>query len=110
MRRVDAVGAIRWVDVNDDGGELAAVGLGRREALDRLHVIEPSGTVRTGAAGFLALWSRLPYYRRLVPVVRRVPGALAALETAYRVFARHRLALTGRRGEADPDRVRDGGG
>ena len=97
LRRADSHGAIRWVDINDAADELAAAGLSYRQTVDRLHVIDPERALHTGVAGFLAIWSRLPGFRLLVPFVRRTPFLLPVLEAAYRLFARYRLTLTGRR-------------
>ncbi len=62
-----------------------------RAALEQaVHLVEPDGTVRTGAA---AVFHALHHGRRRSFgwfLYRRVPGLAAVCETAYRFVARHR--------------------
>ena len=82
-RRQRGADGLAFVDVSDCG---AVVGpdLDRRAAMARFHVRMPDGTLRSGAAGFLAVWRQLPRWRWLVGLAR-VPGVLALLEAGYRL-------------------------
>jgi predicted DCC family thiol-disulfide oxidoreductase YuxK len=96
MQKVDVSKAIRWVDINKDKQALEDAGITFQQAMDRIHVADESQQLHTGVAGFMNIWTHLPYYRRLVPVVKHTPFLLPLLERAYSWFAKHRLRLTRR--------------
>ena len=96
MQKVDVSKAIRWVDINKDKQALEDAGITFQQAMDRIHVADESQQLHTGVAGFMNIWAHLPYYRRLVPVVKHTPFLLPLLERAYSWFAKHRLRLTRR--------------
>lgn len=75
---------IAFVDVSDSGVSMAA-DLDREQAMARFHVRLPDGSLQSGAAGFVALWSALPRWRWLGRVAghRRV---LPVLERLYVMF------------------------
>jgi predicted DCC family thiol-disulfide oxidoreductase YuxK len=89
-QRLDRHGAIRWVDIVNDQGALAAVGLDRNTAMRRLHVAEPNGQMRTGVPAFVAIWRRLPGYRHLATLVETL-GLVRPLDWAYGHFADWRI-------------------
>lgn len=96
MQKLDAAGNIQWVDINQDKEALARAGITYKQAMQRLHVMDSNQQLQTGVLGFIQLWQQLPYYRRLVPIVQRVPLLLPLLECCYSLFARYRLPLTGK--------------
>ena len=96
MQKIDKSNAIHWVDITKDKQALADAGISYQDAMDRIHVIDDQNQMLTGVKGFLAVWQYLPYYRRLVPVIQKVPFLLSIMEAGYRLFARYRLVLTGR--------------
>lgn len=96
MRKVDKSNAIHWVDITQDKQALIDAGITYQDAMDRIHVIDDQQHMLTGVKGFLAVWQHLPYYRRMIPVINKVPFLLSLMEVAYRLFARYRLVLTGR--------------
>ncbi len=96
MQKLDTAGNIRWVDINQDKEALARAGITYKQAMQRLHVLDANQQLQSGVLGFIQLWQQLPYYRRLVPIVQRVPLLLPILEGCYSLFARYRLPLTGK--------------
>jgi predicted DCC family thiol-disulfide oxidoreductase YuxK len=90
MRRLDADGAIRFVDVRDADGLSPAE---RAWRLGRFHV-EEDGQMLTGAAAFAAMWRAIPALRPL-GLAARNPAVLATLEWGYLCFLRLRPMLQG---------------
>jgi predicted DCC family thiol-disulfide oxidoreductase YuxK len=97
MRRLDG-GRQRLVVQDIAASDFGPAGLGRtrEEVMGTIHGVMPDGTLVTGVEVFrqaytavgwpwLLGWTRLPVIRPLV-------------DRAYRVFARNRLRMTGRRG------------
>lgn len=83
-RRQDGDARLCFVDVS--ATDMApAPDLSAREAMARFHVREADGTLRSGAAAFVALWSEIPRWRWLASFAR-LPGVTPVLEGAYRLF------------------------
>jgi predicted DCC family thiol-disulfide oxidoreductase YuxK len=97
MKQLDSEKRIRWVDISRDQAALDAAGINYQQAMKRIHVINEQQTLKTGVRGFLEVWKKLPYYRRLAVVVEKVPLLLPVMEGFYRVFAYYRLPLTGKK-------------
>ena len=89
-RRIDRDRAVHWVDISKDTDQLENIQLTRAAAMARLHVVDSAGQLHTGAAAFVALWSALPYYRRLAGCVRAL-HLVPLLDRIYEPFARWRL-------------------
>lgn len=66
--------------------------LERKALLARFHVQRADGSRLSGAAAFVAMWSRLPGWRWLARLAR-LPGMLGVFETGYNAFLRVRPAL-----------------
>ena len=96
MQKMDKNNAIHWVDISKDKQALNAAGISYQQAMDNIHVLDNQQKMITGVKGFLVLWQHLPYYRRIVPVIQKVPYLLSIMEATYRLFARYRLKITGR--------------
>jgi predicted DCC family thiol-disulfide oxidoreductase YuxK len=97
MKKLDKVGNINWVDISQDKVALAKAGLTYKQAMDRMHVIDENQQLQSGVLGFLQVWKQLPYYRRIAPIIEYVPLLLPLMEICYRIFARYRLPLTGKK-------------
>lgn len=93
MRRLDARGAIDFVDVSAEG---AACPLDRADLLARFHAQEAGNPIVSGAAAFAAMWRAIPLLRPL-GLIAQFPPALWVLERAFRLFLRVRPHITGGR-------------
>jgi predicted DCC family thiol-disulfide oxidoreductase YuxK len=89
-RRIDRDSAIHWVDITSDGAALEAAGLDLGTAMRRIHAREPDGRMLTGVNAFVAIWRRLPWYRRLAALVSGL-RLTRPLDWAYGHFADWRL-------------------
>ena len=82
-RRQVGADALAFVDVSQASAHTGP-GLDRPTAMARFHVRLPNGTLRSGVAGFVAVWQRLPRWRWLAWATR-VPGVLPLMEASYRL-------------------------
>ena len=94
-RDLPALQPLAWVDVSALPDGPVADRLTRREALVRMHVVAPDGSVVSGARAFIAMWARLPRWRWLARLAA-VPPLPSLLEGMYRGFLRLRPALQAR--------------
>lgn len=103
LRRADRRRRIRFTDIAAPGFSAAAVGLAGYGLMAEIHGRLPDGAVIRGVEVFRRLYSAVGWG----PLVRlsRLPGIRLGLDVAYRVFARHRLRLTGRCHAACPTRT-----
>ncbi|MFL2541886.1 MAG: DCC1-like thiol-disulfide oxidoreductase family protein, partial [Candidatus Latescibacterota bacterium] len=83
---------VRWLDVSRLAEREIPLGLSRREVLARFHVICNDGSIKTGAAAFVALWTVLPKFQRVARMVNN-PPLLFLLEIGYTLFLRFRPLL-----------------
>ena len=97
MEKLDINNSIRWVDITKEKEALDKVGISYQDAMARIHVQDENQNMLTGVRGFLVVWKHLPYYRRVVPIIERVPLLLPIMEFVYTVFAKYRLPLTGKK-------------
>jgi len=101
-RRIDRRSAIDWVDITNDGGALAAVGIDYPTAMRRIHARDTDGNLLTGVPAFVAIWRRLPGYRHLATLVQGLQ-LVPLLDWAYGRFADWRLRRRCRDGACSID-------
>lgn len=65
--------------------EMLAGDLTKEQAMERFHVRGNDGSLLSGAAAFVAVWSTLPRWKWAARVAA-LPGILMMLEIAYRLF------------------------
>jgi predicted DCC family thiol-disulfide oxidoreductase YuxK len=82
--RQDRGGALCFIDVSQIDA-IMPKGISRKQAMERIHVRANDGNVHSGAAAFVAVWTRLPNWRWAARAAS-LPGALAALELGYSAF------------------------
>lgn len=87
-RGLDPLKPVQWRDVSVVDAVLPEGGT-RGAYLARFHVQRGDGTVLSGAAAFIVLWSVLPGWRWLGRLAQ-LPGMTAAMERLYRLFLRIR--------------------
>lgn len=90
-RGLDSSQPVNWCDVSEPHCALPD-NRDRADYLARFHVQLGDGTVLSGAAAFVALWSVLPGWRWLARF-GKLPGVLPVLEWAYCGFLRFRPAM-----------------
>ncbi|MGZ9031454.1 MAG: demethoxyubiquinone hydroxylase family protein [Burkholderiaceae bacterium] len=88
-RGQEGAAAIVWVDAASCESADLGVNLARNAALARLHARRADGSLVSGVATFVMIWSRLPAYRWLAPFVSSRP-VLSVLEVGYSAFLRLR--------------------
>jgi predicted DCC family thiol-disulfide oxidoreductase YuxK len=75
---------LEFVDVSAEDAELGT-GLLSGDARRRFHVRLVDGTLLSGAHAFVAVWDSLPGWKWAARLAS-IPGAMLALEAAYRAF------------------------
>lgn len=91
MRRLDWHNRIDFVDVSEPDAA-SACPIDMADLLERFHVTDSNGTLRSGADAFAAMWRATPL---LAPFghMARFPPVLWGLERLYRQFLRVRPRL-----------------
>ena len=103
MKKLDLTKAIHWVDITKDKAALDEAGISYQQAMDKVHVRDENNMMQTGVRGFILVWKKLPYYRRVVPIIEKVPFLLSIMEFFYSFFAKYRLQLTGKKPSKQKD-------
>lgn len=85
---------VEFCDISklDDHSILDKYGISKSQAMDKLHVLDTDGKMRTGVEGFLTIWQRLPYFNRLLPFFK-IPGILTISEWLYLGFSKYRAKI-----------------
>lgn len=94
LRRLDRRGAISFVDIADPTFEPSAFGVSHEHLMARIHGQLPDGSLIEGVEVLRRLYEAVGLTWLVAPT--RWPGVAALVDWGYRVFARHRLRLTGR--------------
>lgn len=95
LRRRDQHKRLAFVDVDAaDYKPEAWAGISYRQAMARIHAIRPDGTVLTNVAVFREAYRLIGLGWLYTPTTWPVLGS--AVDAAYGIWARFRLALTGR--------------
>jgi predicted DCC family thiol-disulfide oxidoreductase YuxK len=98
MKKLDHQRNIEWIDISKDKQALKEAGITYEQAMAKIYVLDQEKKImHSGVHGFLEVWKQLPYYRRVAAIVEHVPLALPILNFFYVIFARYRLALTGKK-------------
>lgn len=94
LRRMDRSGRIGFIDIAAPDFDAARAGVDFGVLMDRIHGRLPDGQLVEGVEVFRRLYGAVGLGWLVAPT--RWPGISHALEWGYRLFARHRLRLTGR--------------
>lgn len=76
---------VTWVNVDACAAAELGAGLTRKQAIERLHIRLPNGTLVSGAAAFAVIWRRMPGFQWLGKLIAFPPLGLIA-ELGYRGF------------------------
>lgn len=95
VRKFDRKGKIKLTDIADPRFDASAYGFTQKHFMDQMRGRDAAGRWIDGVEVFRRIYTALG----LGPLANlsRAPGVRNALDGAYRVFARNRLWLTGRR-------------
>lgn len=86
-QRLDKARVVAWRDVSAPTSRADCPdGLCQTDLMKRFHVMDGTGQVFSGAAGFVRLWRVLPAPWSLLARVAGLPGVVHGLELAYRAF------------------------
>lgn len=103
MRRLDrARGGLSIVDIAEPGFDPAAHGVTFEQLMDTIHGRCADGRMVTGMEVFRRAYSAVGWGWVLAPT--GWPVLRGVFDALYRVFARSRLGLTGRRGACEAGR------
>jgi predicted DCC family thiol-disulfide oxidoreductase YuxK len=94
LQRRDHRQRIRFADIASKDFDAAAIGLTWGTLMDRIHGRLPDGTLVEGVEVFRRLYTAIGFGPLVA--LTRLPGIKQLLDLSYRVFAKHRLRLTGR--------------
>jgi len=85
-KKLNAVQHINWLGIHAQWDEVKKYGFSKQNLLRRIHAVDNSGKVLSGAAVFVLIWESLQYYRwlgRFVSIFHLVP----ILDFFYNYFA-----------------------
>ena len=89
-RRIDHLRRLSWIDISQEPERVHRHGLTVEKAMQRFHVLDADGCWQTGAAGFIELWTHLPYYRMLARLLRAL-NMVKPLDIVYGYWSSWRL-------------------
>ena len=98
IRKLDRRSQIMLTDISAGEFQPAAFDCSREQLMSKMHARLPDGQWVTGMEAFRRIYAAIGF-RWLIPVTR-LPVISHLLEAGYRLFARHRLRITGR-GDVD---------
>lgn len=88
-RKLDTTEQVQWLDIHADPHAVDGSGVTWEDAMARLHVIDRSGRLRSGADAFTVIWDELPGWRWLARTVRTM-RLVGLMEWAYGLWLRNR--------------------
>lgn len=94
LQKLDRRRNVTFTDIADPEFDAAAVGVSWEALMAEIHGRLPSGELVVGVEVFRQLYGAVGL--GAIAAVMRLPGIAQLLDLGYRVFAKHRLALTGR--------------
>jgi predicted DCC family thiol-disulfide oxidoreductase YuxK len=94
LRWLDRRSRIRFTDIAAKDFDAGAIGIPWATLMDRIHGRLSDGTIIEGVEVFRRLYHAVGFGPLVA--LTRLPGLSHLLDWGYRVFAKHRLKLTGR--------------
>ena len=87
---------IDWVDISNNQDALKAECINYDDAMRLIHIKDGSGVHQVGLEGMLTLWDKIPYYRVVSGLIRKLPIFYPVLAKFYEFIAKHRMTFTGK--------------
>jgi predicted DCC family thiol-disulfide oxidoreductase YuxK len=94
LQGLDRRQRIGFIDIAAPDFDADAMGVSWHALMDRIHGRLPDGSLIEGVEVFRRLYAAVGFSPLVA--LTRLPGISQLLDAAYRVFAKHRLRLTGR--------------
>jgi len=88
---------IDWVDISNNAAVLNEECINYEDAMRLIHIKDGSGVHQVGLEAMLTLWDKIPYYRMISGLIRKLPKTHPLLEKFYEFLAKHRMSFSGRR-------------
>ena len=87
---------IDWVDISNNAAALNAECINYEDAMRLIHIKDGSGVHQVGLEAMLTLWDKIPYYRVISGLIRKLPKTHPLLAKFYEFLAKHRMTFSGR--------------
>ena len=97
----DKKARLKFVNVNSPGFKPENEGLDPKKVIDYIHARDGNGKIVYGVDAFAWIWKACGY--RFLPIFVRLPIIKGAARGFYRLFARYRYKLTGKRVVCGPE-------
>lgn len=85
-KKMQALHEIKWLGIHSHWDDIKHYGLSKETLLRRIHAVHSDGTIVSGAAVFVLIWSSLQSYQRLAWLVSKL-HLLRVMDFFYKYFA-----------------------
>lgn len=87
---------IDWIDISNNADALNEEYINYEDAMRLIHIKDGSGVHQVGLEAMLTLWDKIPYYRVISGLIRKLPKTHPLLAKFYEFLAKHRMTFSGR--------------
>ncbi len=93
----DKLARLKFVNANSPDFHPESEGLDAKKVLDYIHAKDQNGKIVYGAEAFVWIWRACGY--KFLPIFAQLPVVKQLARVFYRLFARYRYQLSGKKGE-----------